>query len=209
MFFHMIFFYVNIFSPWFFIWCITHDFFNFSHTHEWCRQMAVYDSCVSNVLKHRTLLWCFWKMTCWVQKGQTYLIIFGSDVTEAGQWNHWLPRYLTNIYTVLMRHQALIQALSWCPGGPPSWQHWESDSTVHPHLKGKETEEQGSDATGIWTQVIWLQDPGVESLCSAPSRDEVAFKIRSLQEFPLWFSGKEPNEYPWGCGFDPSPCSVG
>ena len=28
------------------------------------------------------------------------------------------------------------------------------------------------------------------------------------EEFPLWLSGKEPDQYPWGCGFDPWPCSV-
>ena len=28
-------------------------------------------------------------------------------------------------------------------------------------------------------------------------------------EFLLWLRGNEPNEYPWGCGFDPQPCSVG
>ena len=28
-------------------------------------------------------------------------------------------------------------------------------------------------------------------------------------EFPLWLSGKESNQSPWGYGFDPWPCSVG
>ena len=27
-------------------------------------------------------------------------------------------------------------------------------------------------------------------------------------EFPLWFSGNKPDWYPWGCRFDPRPCSV-
>ena len=26
-------------------------------------------------------------------------------------------------------------------------------------------------------------------------------------EFPLWCSGNESNQEPWGCGFDPWPCS--
>ena len=30
-----------------------------------------------------------------------------------------------------------------------------------------------------------------------------------LQEFPLWCSGNKSNWYPWGCRFDPCPCSVG
>ena len=29
---------------------------------------------------------------------------------------------------------------------------------------------------------------------------------RTWGEFPLWLSGNEPNQYPWGCGFDPWPC---
>ena len=34
------------------------------------------------------------------------------------------------------------------------------------------------------------------------------FKIKA-QEFPLWFSGNEPYQYPRGHGFDPWPCSAG
>ena len=29
-----------------------------------------------------------------------------------------------------------------------------------------------------------------------------------LLEFPLWLSGNKPDQYPWGCGFDPQPRSV-
>ena len=30
-----------------------------------------------------------------------------------------------------------------------------------------------------------------------------------LQEFPSWLNGNESNWYPWGCRFDPWPCSIG
>ena len=30
-----------------------------------------------------------------------------------------------------------------------------------------------------------------------------------MKEFPLWLSSNEPHQYPWGCGFDPWPRSVG
>ena len=40
----------------------------------------------------------FWKRTCWVHRGQTYLIISGNDVTEGEQGNHWLLRLLINIF---------------------------------------------------------------------------------------------------------------
>ena len=30
-----------------------------------------------------------------------------------------------------------------------------------------------------------------------------------MREFPLWRRGNESDQYPWGCGFDPWPHSVG
>ena len=50
----------------------------------------------------------FWKRTCWVHRGQTYLIISGNDVTEGEQGNHWLLRCLINIFR-------------WCLVGTPTF----------------------------------------------------------------------------------------
>ena len=33
-------------------------------------------------------------------------------------------------------------------------------------------------------------------------------QLSNISEFLLWLSGNEPNEYPWGCGFNPRPCSA-
>ena len=33
-------------------------------------------------------------------------------------------------------------------------------------------------------------------------------KKKKIQEFPLWLSDNEPDQYPWGRGFNPLPRSV-
>ena len=39
----------------------------------------------------------------------------------------------------------------------------------------------------------------------------ILIMIKNIQslEFPFWYSGNESEWYPWGCGFNPWPCSVG
>ena len=39
--------------------------------------------------------------------------------------------------------------------------------------------------------------------------NEYSSLLRNIWEFPSWLSTNEPDSYPWGCSFEPWPCSVG
>ena len=58
----------------------------------------------------------------------------------------------------------------------------------------------------------WHQHSGWQSCRGGrihPQQNLKCLRIKHSLEFPSWLSGNEPDQYPWGCGFNPWPSSMG
>ena len=61
----------------------------------------------------------------------------------------------------------------------------------------------------IWTMIHFAVKPEANTILQI-NHTPIKFKKQNwTREFPLWCHGNESDWYPWGCGFNPWPFSVG
>ena len=108
---------------------------------------------------------------------------------------------------------------SWLPGFKHRWAE-----RAQKQWKGKMSDGGGVHFPGSWRvrcstpSLGWSREQGLSPyfcFCQLPARRGLPPKPQMLihkrvdEEFALRLSGNEPDWYPWGCGFDPWPPSVG